>query len=90
VHKLLSISIAMTILSSLYGCAVRTVASGYQAQEAPQRPSLAVPAPDPLLFPKCLKEARAKDLTSPLSLTPSCQQLHDWQCSTEICNSDDK
>lgn len=80
--KKLWMIIALPILLNLSGCATRTIASPYCAKEAPPRPAMLVPAPDPLLFQKCLEEAKAKGPTSPPSLTPSCQQLKDWTSST--------
>lgn len=78
---------APLILSSLYGCATRTIASQVQAKEAPQNPALQIPAPAPLLFQRCLEEARAKGPTSPPNLTPSCKALDDWRLSTLISSS---
>ena len=81
----LSISIVLIILSNLSGCATRTIASQYLPKEAPLSQPLQVPAPDPLLFPKCLTELLAQ--TSAQGLTPSCQQLLDWQSSTQISSN---
>jgi hypothetical protein len=83
--KLLMITL-LASLSSLSGC-VRTVASQYQAQEAPLSKPLKVPGPDPTLFPKCKAELLAQ--TSGPGLPSSCSALRAWRCSTMTCSKDE-
>ena len=79
----LSMLTAPLILSMMCGCATqRVIASSECPQPAPLTAELKVPAPDPLLFQKCLQELLAQ--TSDQGLTSSCKQLSDWTSSTLI------
>ena len=79
--------IAAATLSSLWSCATRVIPQPCP-KPAPLPANLQVPAPDPLLFEKCLQELLA--LTSGSALTPSCKQLSDWVSSTQISKTGDK
>ena len=85
-YKRLSINTGLLILMALSGCAARTIALPECPKPPPLRAALKIPAPDPLLFQKCLAEALA--LTSAQSLTPSCQALSDWRSSTLTSKGD--
>ena len=79
----------LATLLALSGCA--TTREVVATSDCPQLPArtvqLQIPGPDPLWFPQCFQELKAKALgEDPMSaqkLTPSCERLRQWQGSID-------